>query len=150
MRMPVPNKDFVDLWYRYEEIAMHFNSLLIQFRLQLLGGIGAIGTVGGYLVGSKTQDRKEQAQLRLLVSAALLLLVVAAATIDLFYYNRLLRGAVDVIIDLEKKTNSLYMSRHIEDRVAGGEWAIWWCYVLIVTVLSGFTWWSWGRYRAHR
>jgi hypothetical protein len=39
----------VQLWKHYEDIAMHFNELIIDYRLQLMGGTGVLGTVAGHL-----------------------------------------------------------------------------------------------------
>ena len=36
-----------ELWSRYEEIAMHFNELLMRLRLQSLAGIAAVSTLVG-------------------------------------------------------------------------------------------------------
>jgi len=36
-----------ELWEKYEEIAMHFNDLLIRLRTQALGGVAALSTLVG-------------------------------------------------------------------------------------------------------
>jgi hypothetical protein len=84
----------VDLWYHYEEVAMHFNQLIIEYRLRLMGGVGAVGAVSSYLIGGTVKDPMRRNWLRALVSSGLLVLFVAAACLDLFYYNALLEGAV--------------------------------------------------------
>ena len=43
-------EEVIKLWFHYEQIAMHFNDLIIQYRLQLMGGAGAIGTFYFFLV----------------------------------------------------------------------------------------------------
>ncbi len=95
--MELTNEQIVDLWFHYEEIAMHFNELIIQYRLQLMGGAGAIGAISSYLIGSKVEDPQQHRWLRFLVSFMLLVLITAAAALDLFYYNRLLLASVEVI-----------------------------------------------------
>ena len=64
---------------------MHFNDLLMQYRLQLLGGAGAIGTLATYLIGGKVDPDERRHWLRFLVSAGLLVLGAAAASLDVFY-----------------------------------------------------------------
>lgn len=90
----------VELWFHYEEVAMHFNDLLMQYRLQLLGGAGAVGTVASYLIGGRVEDQLRRNWLRFLVSAGMLVLLAAAASLDVWYYDRLLRGAVKALLEL--------------------------------------------------
>ena len=94
----------ITLWFHYETVAMHFNELIIQYRLQLMAGIGAIGAIAGYLVGSKVAEESDRHKLRAFISAGLLIILVAAAYLDLFYYNELLRGAVDALLELSANT----------------------------------------------
>jgi len=144
------DRDVVDLWFRYEEIAMHFNTLIIQFRLQLIGGIGAIGTVASYLIGAKVEDLQQHNWLRALISSGMFVLVAAAAVLDLFYYDRLLRGAVDALLAFEQAHPEIQMSTTIEARVAGGNWAVWWAYGILLSLLFVFSGWSCGYYRRHK
>ena len=58
--MALPSSDAVAFWWHYEELAMHLNSLMIQFRVQVLGGAGAIGSLAGYLIDSTyVKDEKQ-------------------------------------------------------------------------------------------
>ena len=45
----INNKDFDEyyfkLWKSYEEVAMHFNDLIIRLRIQSIGGLAALATV---------------------------------------------------------------------------------------------------------
>ncbi|MCH8287088.1 hypothetical protein IIB79_11275 [candidate division KSB1 bacterium] len=68
----------VDLWFHYEEIAMHFNELLIQYRLQLMGGTGAIVTVAAYLILGKEKVAHRNRMLWL-ISFLMFILLIAAA-----------------------------------------------------------------------
>ncbi|HLM82072.1 MAG TPA: hypothetical protein VK302_15815 [Terriglobales bacterium] len=145
-----PTSDAVTLWYHYEEIAMHFNSLIIQFRLQLIGGAGALGTFSAYLIGSKVTDEKERRYLRSLVASGLLTLIIVAALLDLFYYNRLLRGAVDALLDFERSHPDIQMSTKIEARVGWGINIVWVAYGLMVGLLFLFNAWSWCDFWRHR
>jgi hypothetical protein len=40
----------LDAWERHENIAMHFNDLILKVRIQALGALAAIVTVGGVLL----------------------------------------------------------------------------------------------------
>lgn len=113
-----PTPAQVDLWFHYEEIAMHFNELIMQYRLQLMGGVGALGIVAAFLTQSK-DDEERRYFMRAVVSFVLLILIFAAAILDLSYYNRLLHGAVIALLEFEKAHPSINMSTHIEDAVWG-------------------------------
>ncbi len=132
----------IELWFHYEEIAMHFNGLIIQYRLQLMGGVGAIGAVAGYLIAEKT-DAVNRPGLRLVVSTTLLVLVSAAAFLDISYYNQLLVGAVDALLEFEKNNRNINMSTRIDQAVPGWPWPvihIW--YAAILVPLASFVIWS--------
>lgn len=134
----------IDLWFHYEEVAMHFNSLIMQYRLQLMGGIGVIGTLSGYLIGEKVTSHYHRHMLRALVSAGLLILIFAAATLDLYYYNELLRGAVDALLEIEKEHKELNLSTSIKARFPhGATTIIKYVYALIILPMLAFVVWSW-------
>lgn len=143
--MPPAETPF-EIWKEYEQIAMHFNSLLIQFRLQLLGGAGVIGTVATYLIGGKVEDRVQRDWLRTLIAAGLFVLMATAAILDLAYYNLLLRGAVDAIIELEKSMPNVQMSSMIEARVGYGQAAPYFSYFVVLISLAWFARWSYYDY----
>jgi hypothetical protein len=94
--------DRLDLWAKYEDVAMHFNDLLMRLRTQALAGIAAVST----LVGIFTKDNLLQVQSSWLVATFIFLGMaafwIAIGTLDLFYYNRLLNSAVAALINLEK------------------------------------------------
>jgi hypothetical protein len=136
----------LEQWYRYEEIAMHFNTLIMQFRLQLLGGAGLIGTVASYLIGGKVHDDTQRHWLRFLVSFGLFVLIGAAASLDVFYYDRLLRGAVQALLDFEAKHPGIQMSTTIEQAVGWGKYSAIGSYSAVLAVLVVFTGWSLRAY----
>ena len=137
-------------WYHYEEIAMHFNTLIMQFRLQLLGGAGLIGTLASYLIGGKVKNVAQRHWLRFLVSGGLFVLIFAAALLDVFYYDYLLRGAVQALLDFEKLHPEIQMSTTIENTVGWGKYIADLSYVLVLGTLFLFTCWSWIQYRRER
>ena len=104
-----------EAWKVSEDVAMHFNNLLLGFRLKAIGGI-AVGAVVG--IGLKVGDSaKPVVVLCLFVALMVIWLLVWAA--DFFYYYRLLAGAVDEILRLEKKLGDIHLSHLIERRVQG-------------------------------
>lgn len=146
-----PDPNLIALWYHYEEIAMHFNSLIIQFRLQLIGGVGALGTAATYLIGGKVEDVKQRGWLRTIVAGGMLILVGAAAAIDLLYYDRLLRGAVDGLLRFEAQHPEIELSTRIEANVDWwGNHAVMMSYGAMLVVLLLFTVWSIYDYMRHR
>jgi hypothetical protein len=148
--MAMPTSDTIALWYHYEEIAMHFNTLIIQFRLQLIGGVGAIGAAAAYLIGGKVEGAAQRAWLRTIVAAGLFVLILVAAMLDLFYYDRLLRGAVDALLDFERNHSEIQMSTLIEKRVGWGREVVWVAYGVMLLILGCFAAWSHGDYRRER
>ena len=144
--MELANQQVIDLWWHYEEIAMHFNQLILQYRLQLMSGAGVIGTVASYLIGTKVPDVERRHRARYLVSLILLVLLSAAAILDLGYYNLLLLGAVDALVEFETANPGINMSTRIEERVPG-MFSVWTVYALILVPLAIFTFTSW---RAHK
>jgi hypothetical protein len=86
------------LWSKYEDVAMHFNDLIMKLRTQALAGLAGVVTVAGLAVGftGKTVTATEW-EVLFGTNVFLLLAWVALCTLDLGYYNRLLRGAVKAI-----------------------------------------------------
>jgi len=143
--MAVPSSDAVALWWHYEELAMHFNGLIMQFRLQVLGGAGAIGAVAGYLINSGTIDPKQQERLRAVVAGNLWILILSAALLDVFYYRQLLEGAVNAIIGLERQYPEIQISTEIQRTVGHGVDVIWIFYGLLLLTLGAYAGRSWYK-----
>jgi hypothetical protein len=141
--MELTSEQIITLWFHYEEIAMHFNELIIQYRLQLMGGVGAIGVLASYLT-IQYNEVSPIGKIWAITSALTLILVFGAAILDIFYYSRLLDGAVEELIQFEKSHSSINMSTRIAATVDGGARyavCIWYATVIIPLVL--FTVWSW-------
>jgi hypothetical protein len=137
--MAVPDSAIVALWWHYEELAMHFNGLIMQFRVQVLGGAGAIGTLAGYLINSgKIDDEQQRERLRAVVAAGLWVLIASAALLDVFYYRQLLEGAVNAIIDFERQHPEIQISTEIKRTVGRGVDVIWVVYTLLLATLGTF------------
>jgi hypothetical protein len=106
-----------EAWKVSEDVAMHFNNLLVGFRLKAMGGI-AIGAVTaiGLNIGHLENPRFVAG-----VFVVLTMIWVLVWALDFFYYYRLLIGAVDELLRLEKKLGDISLSHSIECRVHGKE-----------------------------
>ena len=145
--------EIFEVWKEYEQIAMHFNELLIQLRMRALGGVAAISALVGILSkGDTVADFRWG-----IVSSVLLVLTlvwIAIWIIDVKYYTRLLLGSVRAVLEVEeishraKTVSSLQMSHRIKETVEGDFsnldknpfWrdAVWWFYTLVfVALLAG-------------
>lgn len=147
----LPDENVIQLWYHYEEVAMHFNELIMQYRLQLMGGTGALGAIASFVIGNKS-DINSFHKIRAFTSFVILAIFSAAASLDVFYYNELLLGAVDALIELEGKYPEINLSTAINRRFTNGETTVvYWMYGLIITSMVMFTVWSaWRLYTYKR
>ena len=94
------------LWEKYEDIAMHFNDLLIRLRTQALAGIAAISTLIGIFTKASPSALQSDWLIAEAIFIALTLFWIAIFCLDFFYYNRLLVGAVAALKDLEAEARS--------------------------------------------
>jgi hypothetical protein len=132
----------VELWTKYEEIAMHFNDLMMRWRLQAVGGLATLITISGFVVGDATTFAVRYRAM-LILSGTLAVVWLGVAIIDLFYYRKLLRGAIDGILRLETLTPEIQLSTVIEDHAAcGGRWAPWVFYLCAFLPLVGVVAWA--------
>lgn len=53
--VPLSNEAF-RLWEKYEEITMHFNELIMRWRLQAIGGLVALVMAGGAVVKDLAEE----------------------------------------------------------------------------------------------
>ena len=150
------------MWKEYQEIAKHFNDLLIRLRSQSLGAVAAFAAVAGFVAKGEVA-----AQLRWGTMAGVfsLLMVfwVAIWVLDFTYYNRLLIGAVDALMSIEEasaegnKVHKLDLSTRVERIVAerrapergtlGRETARWAFYGIVMAGLTAglvFSIWAAG------
>lgn len=138
--MPYSEEQEFALWQKYEDVAMHFNGLVIKLRTQALGGIAAIITLSGLSVNFVSKSTTSIQWVILAGTFVFLLLVwVAIWIIDMQYYNRLLQGAVRAIIECESKTEgritlSTTIERQFGNRNSEKDIAAWpqRCFYLLV------------------
>jgi len=89
-----------ELWKEYEKTAVHFNDLILRLRVQALGGVAAIAAFAGFVVKEHPSGLIGWKVLAV-AFAVLLIFWIALFLLDLMYYNRLLLGAVDAILEIE-------------------------------------------------
>jgi len=91
-------KEQLDQWTEYEKVAMHFNQLLIHLRSQAVGVVAAIITATGLLAREGSSIRWGEMSV---IAITLLFSWISLAVIDLGYYAKLLRGAINGILAFE-------------------------------------------------
>jgi hypothetical protein len=100
-----------DVWAKYEDIAMHFNDLLIRLRTQALAAVAALSTLVGIFTKTDPNSVHVSWEIATAVFLGLSIFWIAIWIIDFCYYNRLLIGAVAALKDIEaesqKQTPSL-------------------------------------------
>jgi hypothetical protein len=89
-----------ELWEEYEKIAVHFNDLILRLRVQALGGVAAIAALAGFVLKEHPAGLIGWKVLAV-AFAVLLIFWIALCLLDLLYYNPLLLGAVDAILEIE-------------------------------------------------
>lgn len=118
--------DTQTLWEKYEEIAMHFNDLLMRIRMQSLAGIAALSTIVSIFADEASSNPTINWMVATGLFGAMLLIWTAIFCLDYFYYSRLLGGAVKAIKILEAHTNEgteigfINLSTLIEEEVENG------------------------------
>lgn len=119
-----PGFDSFEAWKEYEAVAMHFNELLMRLRSQSLAAVAAVAAVAGVVVRGDISVHVRWTTLAA-TCAVLALFWLAIWILDFTYYNRLLIGAVDALIEIESQTKhtnrvaELTLSTRIEAAVAG-------------------------------
>jgi TRAP-type uncharacterized transport system fused permease subunit len=86
------SEQLVSIWDKYENVAMHFNGLLIHLRTQALGAVATVVTAAGFLF---TRSPNEPWWAVFAVSLLLLLAWCTLWMIDVCYYSRLLLGCCE-------------------------------------------------------
>lgn len=137
------NRDYaLELWKKYQDIAVHFNDLIMRWRLQAIGGLATLVTVSGFVVD--TDDLIVRYRAMLILSGMLASVWIGVAAIDLFYYRNLLKGAVDSLLALEKEHPTIRLSTDIENAASmGARWMPVLFYLAGLAPLIGVGWWAW-------
>ena len=113
------------VWKAYEDVAMHFNDLLIKLRIQALGGVAALAVLASIFSNVRAYSFKGTWTIAAACFAGLVLIWLAIAALDLLYYNRLLVGSVAAIKEIETLSENethvthLNLSTRIEEAVKG-------------------------------
>jgi hypothetical protein len=105
---------YFKLWKSYEDVAMHFNDLIIKLRTQSIGGLAALATILGIFLHSQDGNQSFKCGLAIIATICLILLWVAIWTLDMCYYNRLLEGAVNAILEIEKNRAAFFKMKEIK------------------------------------
>lgn len=114
-----------EVWKTYEDVAMHFNDLLIKLRVQALAGVAALAVLASIVGNVKTYSFQGTWIVASACFMGLMFIWVAIWLLDRLYYNRLLIGSVAAIAELEELSKSsqsvkeLNLSAHIERAVSG-------------------------------
>jgi hypothetical protein len=114
-----------DLWEKYEDIAMHFNDLIIRLRTQALAGVAALSTLVGVFAKADIGPFSYSWEIAGFVFLALAAFWIAIWILDFAYYNKLLIGAVAALIELERRSQTtnivleINLSTRIEESVRG-------------------------------
>jgi hypothetical protein len=142
--------DLFTVWKEYEGVAVHFNELVLKVRFQALAGVAALSALVGVVL-KETLSAELRWPVLSVAFAALCLFWVALGILDIFYYNRLLLGAVDAILRLEEESRTrdscdhLDLSTEIKRTVEGTGTKRWrpslrgplWFYALVLVALMG-------------
>jgi hypothetical protein len=147
---PAAGVSLFEAWKEHQQIAMHFNDLLMRLRSQSLAAVGALASVAGFAFHGQETANATNWHALFAAFGALCVFWVAIWILDFMYYNRLLLGAVNALVAIEKASahgqttlTSLDLSIKIEEAVANkGEGAAgrnsvgrWLFYVLVFAVL---------------
>jgi hypothetical protein len=144
---PVNLEQRIELWREYENVAMHFNELLMRLRTQALGAVATIVAAAGLVFHQSTSTASEPWPIIAAVSVLLLFAWGSLWMIDVCYYSKLLRGAVNAIMELESGSEgNIFLSLKIETLVTGTveardriNWQVRYFYLPVALFLLGVT-----------
>jgi hypothetical protein len=117
---------------------MHFNELLIKLRVQALGGVTISGTLATAILKPETNYYSLK-----FVFPSFLIAWLAIWCLDMYYYNRLLSGAADAIIELEKQFSSFQLSTKTAEEIRKSKNGRIWFYSIVLIgllIISIFLW----------
>jgi hypothetical protein len=94
------------LWRKYEEVAMHFNDLLIRLRTQALAGVAALSALTGLFAKADLGPFSYSWEVAGMIFLALSAFWLAVWLLDFCYYNELLVGSVAALLELEERSKT--------------------------------------------
>jgi hypothetical protein len=114
----INKKDFDEyhfkVWKSYEKVAMHFNDLIIRLRIQSIGGLAGLAAILGiFLHTQEGSNGSFNCGLAIVAIICLMLLWIAVWILDLHYYNRLLEGSVNAILEIENRKSDFLNKKEI-------------------------------------
>jgi hypothetical protein len=144
-----------EVWKEYEQIAVHFNDLLMRLRIQAISVVTAVAAIAGIVL---KESGKIQWDMLSFAFRGLILFWLAVWLLDLMYYTRLLYGAVEAIKELEKQSKKhaenhpgliyLDLSTTIDKRF-GTDTGTWFkpigpliFYIIVCILLLLLCWWT--------
>jgi len=101
-----PRFDLFEVWKECQKIATHFNDLLIRIRSQSLAAVATFATIAGVLVKGESINADLRWGALTAVFSILSIFWLAIWFLDFTYYNRLLLGAVNALIEIEEASRS--------------------------------------------
>ncbi len=109
-------KYYFKLWKSYEDVAMHFNDLIIRLRIHSIGGVAALAAILGIFLNDRSSNVNNSFNYCIATIALFVLMLfwVSIFILDIFYYNRLLEGAVNAILQLEQNKNKFEIDKNID------------------------------------
>ena len=123
---PTPDGwDVFVVWKKHEDIAMHFNDLIMRLRTQAIAGVAALSALVGIFAKEDASSARDSWEVATMVFFGLAIFWIAVFCLDMGYYNRLLSGAVAELVRLEKasattkRISSIQLSSRIEEVVQG-------------------------------
>jgi hypothetical protein len=115
------------VWKEYEELAQHFNDLLMRLRSQSLAAVATFATAASVLLKADAIGTDVRWDTLAVVFGSLAVFWLAIWLLDFFYYNRLLLGAVDALEEIERESEKgenrvfkINLSTLIEEAVVKG------------------------------
>ncbi len=109
------DKYYFKIWKSYEDVAMHFNDLIIRLRIQSIGGLAALTAILGIFLNDRIETNSNSLNYCIATIALFILIMfwVGIFFLDIFYYNRLLEGAVNGILELERSKDEFVKNKDI-------------------------------------
>lgn len=92
-----------EIWKKYEDVAIHFNDLILKIRIQALGGVAALAAIAGIIL-KESQSGEFRWYMLGFSFLALIPIWIAVWILDFQYYTPLLHGAVLGLRSIEEKS----------------------------------------------